>query len=334
MKNLILLLALCAITAKAGTCSSISRSNYSTNQVLTSSSLNTQLNTVYSAVNSFDGGCITAGTLEADALNSSDFAALYNTAQSGCLVSYTDANTVSISKCTASVNGYLINKSTATSLAFGCSSCSSDTSSTVYYVYIATGSSGSTLTGLILTTAPNADGYDNSGNKVLARFYNNSSSNIDQYSIDQWHVNRFIPTNSTDVSYTPAATWSTNSTWTGKYRREGAFMVVQFKVALAGAPTSATLAVDIPTGYVIDSARILETTEVRVLGTCAIVDASTPTYAGATNYSDTNTLAVRAPDASTGYVFLAAVTQALPVTFANGDSINCESKVPIVGWND
>lgn len=336
MKNLILLISLASMHIYAGTCTSISRTNYTSGQVLTSSSLNSQLNTVYSAANALDGGCVTDGTLEDGALNTTDFETLLKAPQMGCLVSYSSANAVSISKCYAAVNGAYVQKSTATTVTMGCTGCSADSASTTYYVYIQTGSSGSTLTGLLTTTAPNADGYDNSGNKVLARLYNNASSDISQFSIDQWITNRFVPTNIGDQAYTPTGTWTTNTTYTGRFRREGQNMRVQIKIALAGAPGvpgTTAFQVDIPTGYLIDTGQILDT-NFHVVGQGAYGDSGGATYRMFAVYVDTNTIAAYVFKTDNTYGETAQLTNTVPVTPASGDIAILNFMVPIVGWNN
>ena len=255
--GMILVLSMMQLS-QAGTCTSISRTNAAALSVLTSTKYNTDLNTAYTAVNNFDGGCVTDGTLESTALNATDFAVLLKGVQAGCKVSYTNASTLSISKCLASVNGALLNKTTATSVAMACTGCSSETSSTTYYVYIQTGSSGSTLTPLILTTAPNEDGYDNSGNKVLARFYNNASSNIDQYSIDQWITNRFVATNTAFASYTPSSEqgFGTTTNKSYKWRRVGDSLEV-IATATTGTAAASEARVSFPnTELLVDSVKI------------------------------------------------------------------------------
>lgn len=192
LTSAVLLAILLGIATDANAaCTSISRTNSSALSVLTSTKYNTDLNTVYTAVNNFDGGCITSGTLESDALDTTDFAPLLKGLKEGCKVQYSNASTVNISECLASVNGNFVTTTTNTSASFGCTGCSAEVATTTYYVYIQTGSSGSTLTPLILTGAPNDDGYDGSGNKVLGRFYNNGSGDIDQFSIYQWKINDF-----------------------------------------------------------------------------------------------------------------------------------------------
>lgn len=171
------------INASAATCTTTSRTNYSTGQVLTSSALNADFNQLVTKSNAFDGGCITDGTLEASALNSTDFGAVTNGTAQGCALTYVDANTIGIGKCMLGVNGSFVKTATQANVTWGCSGCSSEATAAQYYLYAKTGSSGTTLTGLISTTAPGADGYDVSGNKILGKFYNNASSDITRQSI-------------------------------------------------------------------------------------------------------------------------------------------------------
>jgi hypothetical protein len=191
-KLIFLLVLLCSFQALGATCTSTTRNNYTTNQVLTSTALNADLNQLVTKANAMDAGCLTNGTLEAAALNSTDFAVPLKAIKEGCKVSYSSATQVSIGKCLSAVNGAFVSTTIATTVAFGCTNCSAEVVSTTYYVYIATGSTGTTLTPLILTTVPNEDGYDDLGNKVIGSFYNNASSDIDQYSLRQWVVNQFI----------------------------------------------------------------------------------------------------------------------------------------------
>lgn len=164
--------------AFGSTCSSISRSNAAANSILTSTQYNNDLNTVYNASNAFDGGCVTVGTLEYDALNTTQFAAVLNGVKEGCKVTVSDTNTLSVDKCMIAVNGLFVRTTVATTVTWGCTSCSAEAASTQYYLYVKTGSTGSTLNLLISTVAPTGDGYDASSNRVIGRFFNNSSSNI------------------------------------------------------------------------------------------------------------------------------------------------------------
>lgn len=190
-----ILLFLLSLGVYAGTCTSDSYTSASANSVLTSTKYNSDHSTIYNRLaGNLDGGCITDSTVEKVALNSSEFAPLYDSFKDGCKVTRTDAATLSIGSCRLAVDGEWVNKTTATSVTWGCGSCASEVAATQYYLYVADGSTGSTLTPLISTTAPtDGHGEDGSNNKVIARFYNNASSDIDQYSIDQWKVNSFEP---------------------------------------------------------------------------------------------------------------------------------------------
>ncbi len=132
-------------------------------------------------------------------------------------------------------------------------------------------------------------------------------------------------------SWTPTGAWSTNSTYTGQWRRVGDTMECQVKIALAGAPTSASLTVNMPTGYTIDTTKLVSTTADARLGggggKCAGVTADF-----LVGYNSTTSVDVRyLSSASTGAA--SAVTQAAPGTFANADEVNLFWRVPIVGWS-
>lgn len=174
-------------SAHGGTCSSISRTNASANSVLTSSKYNSDLNTVYTAANDLDAGCLTDGTLELGALNTSDFDVLLNSMQVGCKVSKSDAATLSVGKCRLAVDGTLVKTSSATTVTWGCTSCASESTGTEYYLYATTSSTASSLDLLISTTAPDEDGYS-STSRALGKFYNDASGDIDAC-IYQWRVN-------------------------------------------------------------------------------------------------------------------------------------------------
>jgi hypothetical protein len=119
---------------------------------------------------------------------------------------------------------------------------------TSYYVYIKTGSVGTTLNLAISTTAPNGDGYNNSGDKVLAKFYNNGVSDIDAYSINQWATNDFITSDTDLISYTP--TFVGFGTVTGidfKFKKEGGNIHV-FGQFTDGTKTSEIYKIGLPSG--------------------------------------------------------------------------------------
>ncbi len=326
-----LLLFLFSLTAYAGTCTSISRTNAASLSVLTSSKYNTDINTAYTAVNAFDAGCITSGTLESDALNTSQFAPLLKGIKEGCRVTYSNASTVSIGSCLASVNGNFIEKTSTTSAAFGCAGCSAEVASTTYYLYIQTGSSGTTINPLISTTAPNENGYDGSGNKVLARFYNNSASDIDRYSIDQWIGNNFESQETGIITETGLTStgFGTTTNMTIYWQREGRYLVA-YGVFTTGTVTASTATLDLPSGLEID---------------LDIVPSGNRSFLGWYNRLATETFAassrgmVFSDDSDLNSLFFALSASGGDLTKAAGNGIIASStglmlnfRVPIEGW--
>jgi len=265
---LLLFLALLVFgDAYAGTCTSISRTNYSANQVLTSTSLNSQLNTVYNAANALDAGCLTDGTLELAAINTSEWAVALNSIREGCEVTRSDADTLSVDRCSASVNGAFVAKSSATTATWGCEDCSAQVVDTTYYIYMKTGSTGSTLNLLISTSAPNGDGYDGSGNRILAKFYNDTSGDIDQYSITQWKSGSFENKITDWATYTPTVfsdttppTKGTTTTDQAYFRRVGQDIEVRYKyfagTAGAGNGTGTLYYIGLPESIQLDTTKL------------------------------------------------------------------------------
>ncbi len=129
------------------------------------------------------------------------------------------------------------------------------------------------------------------------------------------------------ASFVPTGSWSTNTTYTGKKRRVGDTMEYEVTVATAGAPTSATLSINLP--ETIDTSKINSTQ--KFLGTALINDSSTVYYYGSVVYLTTTSVLIASEVASGTYAVTSAVTQAIPITFGAGDEINVKFSVPIVG---
>ena len=340
--SLLILLAMFLVgKSYAGTCASISRTNSSTLSVLTSSKYNTDLNSVYGAVNNLDAGCLTDNTLEASALNATEFAPLLKGIQQGCKVIYSNASTVQIDKCLSSIDGEFVATTTATNAAFGCTGCSAEVASTTYYLYIQTGSSGTTLTPLILTGAPNNDGYDSGGNRVLGRFYNGGASDIDRYSIDQWHVNRFIAQNTGEINAgtmtitgeTSTPTKGTTSVDSVKWSRVGKYMQFRYDFTQtgAGAAGSGAYYFAVPSSLAIDVSTLSLSGEYASVG-YGIVSPDATDHYNTTVYPVTfNTLGLT-NIYGTG-VSSVIGSAAIPLSGA-ATRYSFWGRIPIEGWND
>lgn len=136
------------------------------------------------------------------------------------------------------------------------------------------------------------------------------------------------------TAWTPTGTWSSNSTYTGFWRRVGDSMQVKVKVALAGAPTSAGLGINIPTGYTIDTAKLPQTTAgTGSVGTGTALDSGVATYPLVVDYSTTTSVSVYTSLASGTYGTANNVTQAVPITFGSADAVDVDFTVPIAGWS-
>lgn len=134
-------------------------------------------------------------------------------------------------------------------------------------------------------------------------------------------------------SWTPTGTWSTNTTYTGRWRRIGDHIEAQVKVATSGAPTSATLNVNLPSGLTADTAKIISTsTQQASLGQCVVDDSASVWYPGIVVYQSTTAVRPMAADASTTFLKNATISETSPITFGSGDSVTMRFAIPITDW--
>lgn len=138
-------------------------------------------------------------------------------------------------------------------------------------------------------------------------------------------------------SFTPTGSWSTNTTYSGYYRRVGDSMQVRTRLALAGAPTSATLTVAyVPSGFTIDTAKLTSSSSAGSvpMGYAVVVSAGSVYTANAYYYSSTEVRLATLSNGSGSAHVLTNVTQASPGTFASGDSVEIFfPSIPIQGWS-
>lgn len=195
MKKIIFItFAIFSFNLLAANCTQTTRSNYNALQVLKASDLNADFNQLVSKSNAMDGGCISDGTLETAALNSTEFATVTNGIHQGCPLIFVDENTIGVGKCILSVNGNLVKTTVQNNVTWGCAGCSAESASTQYYIYAKANSLTTTLNLLISTTAPGTDGYDGAGNKVLGKFFNNYDNKMEGSEVLSWANNFYAPT--------------------------------------------------------------------------------------------------------------------------------------------
>ncbi len=156
-----------------------------------------------------------------------------------------------------------------------------------------------------------------------------------------WQViRRTIP--SIWTSFTPTGGWSSNTTYTGRWRRVGDSMEVQWYIALAGAPNSATLSLNLPSNVTIDTAKLpggASTSPWMPQGVCGAEDTGSNLFSGGgVTYNSSTSVVPRCAyiTSHSGTVSIkgdGAITQAFPFTFGNTDTAFASVCVPITGWN-
>jgi len=134
-------------------------------------------------------------------------------------------------------------------------------------------------------------------------------------------------------SYTPTGSWTANTTYTGKYARVGQNLILDILVSTSGAPTAASLTVNIPSGLVIDTSALASFVNgLSTLGGVGVVNDSTTTaYNIQVVYSSTTAVRVLFQNNASGTQ--TAVNATAPITFGAGDSVNFQCSVPIVGYS-
>ncbi len=176
-----------------------------------------------------------------------------------------------------------------------------------------------------------------SGTAYRLVFYE-TKSNIQTYAmkVDEFSVAQKAPIYGTPVTdwapCTVTGTWTANTTYVCKKRRVGDSVDLDIDVQVSGAPTSATLTVNLPSDVTIDtSKRNASTGSVAdSTGWTTVLDAGTNEYPiGTLVYASATTVSPRWSN-GTGAT---AITQASPMTFASGDRVYIRIRsLPVAGW--
>lgn len=135
-------------------------------------------------------------------------------------------------------------------------------------------------------------------------------------------------------SFTPTGSWVTNSTYTGKFRRIGDSMELLVNIALSGAPTATSLFINLPSGYSIDTSKLNTTSNnATPFGEAKVIDTGSTEYSAVVRWRDSTSVALYALAASGSFANENNVTQAIPFTLGNTDSVEARFTVPILGWS-
>lgn len=134
------------------------------------------------------------------------------------------------------------------------------------------------------------------------------------------------------TAYTPTGSWVANTTYTGYWWRTGNRLNIDVKVTCSGAPTSADLTVNTPSGPTIDTAQMLavQVGKTPLGGRGMAVDAGLDVYTLFPCYSSTTSVYVMKDD---GDGTQSPVTQAAPFTFGSADAVQLQViNLPMTNW--
>lgn len=152
---------------------------------------------------------------------------------------------------------------------------------------------------------------------------------IERYPSQSEQVVRMSQTNF-DWTTCPTITggWSTNTTYSCIWKRQGSNAYFDILVSVSGAPTSANLTLNLP--VTIDTTKLSSTN--NTLLSSGIASDGGIHYPLLARYESTTS--VRALYWTGTPPSLSGVTQAAPFTFGSGDFVSVQFVVPVVGWTE
>lgn len=153
-------------------------------------------------------------------------------------------------------------------------------------------------------------------------------------------INRYIP--SIWTTFTPSTNITTNATNTGKKRRVGDSLELQYEIVFSGANTEGIPTFTIPDSLTINTSKLTSTDAGLCLGKGNYYDNSAASGAnrglltGTVSYVSTTEVQLFLFDeasASTHYLTQIQTNNNLPVTVGANDRISIKLSVPITGWD-
>lgn len=150
---------------------------------------------------------------------------------------------------------------------------------------------------------------------------------------DNFAVGPQIVTNGAAVtdwtSWTPTGSWSTNTTYTGKYRRIGDSAEVEIRIDTSGTNAHGNLTINLP--FTIDTAKLSGgTLTYHTLGTASASDSGAG-YNLQPVYNSTTSILLLYQNATSGAQ--TGVSASAPFAWNTGDYLTVNITVPIVGWS-
>jgi hypothetical protein len=134
-----------------------------------------------------------------------------------------------------------------------------------------------------------------------------------------------MATNQTWKSFTPTGSWTTNTTYSGRWRQNGENADIDVTLTLTGAPNAVNLTVNLPAGLTMDTTKMSDSSMFnKGFGSIQIRDVSGNFWEGGIRYNT-----------ATSFIFTISnsniISATLPFTFASGDTLSFQTSVPVVG---
>lgn len=151
-----------------------------------------------------------------------------------------------------------------------------------------------------------------------------------------WNIlSRTIPS-SWSGSYTPTGAWTTNTTYSAKWKREGSNCRFRVKISLTGSPQAATDATVtyLPSGMsAVDTSAMVSTSGLPILGSADVQASSNHYFAWVVYSSSTVVKLLAIAGANTNTHNGVFVSTSSPSAYASGDYVDMEFTIPITGWS-
>ncbi len=148
-----------------------------------------------------------------------------------------------------------------------------------------------------------------------------------------WNIKqRTIP--GPNITYVPTGTWVSNTTYAGRWRRAGGVMKGQVFINVTGAPTAAQLAVNIPSGFLIDLSQFPSGGIIDGQSVGRGITVRSGGYPiGMVEITGSTSFRIGIGlTAGTSQVNASYISNTIPGQYLNGDTIGFDFEVPIVGW--
>jgi hypothetical protein len=130
---------------------------------------------------------------------------------------------------------------------------------------------------------------------------------------------------------TCTTSWLANSTTSCKYRQNGQNLEVQYYVTTSGAPTAASLQVQLPNGFTADTSKLsVGSTYISEIGDCVASDGGAAYYACQAMLVSNLTVSLRSLNSASTYVNTSSsLNSTTPITFGAGDHVAFTVSVPV-----